>query len=434
MTSSASRSSFSNLLTKLVSVPISFSTSMILAIMLGPELRGTLSYLLLFHSFSMPILNIGFGTGVTYYLSKKEFTVSETFFTSIFIAIIQGSIGSVLLFIFWKSSFLINGDFIKNGFELLPLLILLPINAVLFYTERTLIGKSKFIFINYMALLQPLVYLTSLSVVYFFNSIEVTSVLYCVLFYNIIRTIFSVSRIIKEYKIYFEFNKTFIGKISNYGIRGWFGRLALTFNLRVDQFFLGSISAYFLGVYVIAVQLAEIIWVIPDSLGPVLFNQITAEKDEAKQLVLVEKVHRIIISLVFVLAIFAAFAGYIFIPIVFGEEYSDAVYPFLLILPGIFTQTSVKVLTKIFAGRGKIEYNSFVTLFGMIISILLYIVLIPKYNVMGAAISSSIGYTSSSLLAYYIAVKRFNIKISSFFIPKASDIKWAKSKFLKKTA
>lgn len=432
MASSASRSSLSNLITKLISVPISFGTSMILAILLGPELRGTLSYLLLFYSFSMPILNLGFGTGVTYYLSKKDFNVSDTFFTSMIIAVIQGSIGSLLLFVFWKNSFLINDSFISSGYDLLPLFFLLPLNAVLFYTERTLIGKSKFIFINYMALLQPVVYLASLSVVYFFDSIDIVSVMYCVLLYNSIRTVISIVRIVKEYKIDIKFNKYFISKISNYGIRGWFGGLALVFNLRIDQFFLGAIDVYFLGVYVIAVQLAEILWVIPDSLGPVLFNQISAENDQKKQLLLIEKIHRILFCLVFILSLFAGFIGYIFIPIIFGEEYADSVYPFLLILPGIVMQTSVKVLTKIFAGSGKIEFNSYITLFGMVVSIILYVVLIPEFNVMGAAISSSIGYSSSSLLAYFIAYKKFSINILSFFIPRQSDIAWAKSKFLKK--
>ncbi len=433
MASSATSSSLSNLITRFISFPISFGTSIVLAKVLGPDLRGTLSYLLLFHSFSMPILNLGLGTGVTFFISKKDYSVDSTYFTSLTIALFQGLFGSLLLFIFWKNSFLVTEEFIGNFNELFPLLILLPLNAILFYTERTLIGKSEFIFINYMTLLQPILYLSSISLVYFFGEINVLSVMYCILFYNLIRTLLSVYRVLKQIKVEVKWNKSFVKKISGYGVKGWFGRLALAFNLRIDQFFLGSINSYFLGIYVIAVQLAEIIWIIPDSLGPVLFNQISVEKDENKQLLLVEKIHRILFGLVLFLAIVAGVIGFVFIPVVFGEEYAGSVIPFVFILPGIVMQTSVKILTKIFAGRGKIEYNSMVTLFGMGVSVLLYYFLIPKYGVLGAAIGSSIGYSASSLFAYLIAVERFKFNLTQFFIPRKSDLTWVKSKVLKKS-
>jgi len=387
----------------------------------------------LFHSFSMPILNLGLGTGVTFFISKKDYSADSTYFTSLLIALIQGVFGSILLFVFWKTSFLLTEEFIVDFSELLPLLILIPLNAILFYTERTLIGKSQFIFINYMTLLQPILYLSSISVIYFFGQITVISVLYCILFYNSVRTVISVVKVLKQINIQLSWNKLFIKQILSYGLKGWFGRLALAFNLRIDQFFLGSISSYFLGVYVIAVQLAEIIWIIPDSLGPVLFNQISAEKDESKQLMLVEKIHRILFFLVGFLAIAAGVIGFVFIPVVFGEEYAGSVMPFLFILPGIVMQTSVKILTKIFAGRGKIEYNSMITLFGMGISVLLYYLLIPKYGVLGAAVGSSIGYSASSLLTYVIAVKQFKFNLTQFFTPKKSDFHWVKSKVLKKS-
>lgn len=229
-----------------------------------------------------------------------------------------------------------------------------------------------------------------------------------------------------------QWNKNLFREIYSYGIKGWLGDLALRLNLRIDQVILGIYSAYALGIYGVSVLLAEVLWIIPDSLGPILMNKFAQEESIEKRNELIYKLHRVTFYGSLALSLVGAVVGYFLIPILFGQKYEKAILPFLLVLPGVVVFSSTKIMTKLFSGTGKVIYTTSIILIGTGVSVSLYFALIPMFGAAGAAVGSSIGYTAASIAALSLAVRKYDLNLAQLFSIHFSDIKWLIQKVKKR--
>lgn len=429
---SNTKNSFHNLITKFLAVPISFITSIVVARYLGPELRGAFSFLTLMITFAIPIISFGSGAGVTYFIRKRNYSNEESLFSILVLGFLNGAVGSGVIYMLWFFELLGDvGDLISLK-ELLVVMISLPFNSMFFFMNRYSVGNDRFVILNKLTIFQSILHILGITVLVGFLDLKVQGAVISVLAYNIITFFILLAFSFKGQTFNKSINLTFIKDVYRYGFKGWFGDLALKLNFRIDQIILGIYSSYALGIYGIAVLLAEVLWVFPDAFGPVLMNKIIGEKEEEKRNDLIYKLHRLTFWGIFGCGLVGAVAGYFLIPILLGVKYQGSVLPFLFTLPGILTFSSAKVITKLFSGTGKIGFTSVVIVVGTVISVSLYFVLIPKYDANGAAIGSSLGYTIAGIIALIIARSQYNLSLIEMFLPRVSDIKWVKSAVFKK--
>ena len=80
----------------------------------------------------------------------------------------------------------------------------------------------------------------------------------------------------------------------------------------------------------------------------------------------------------------------------------------LALLPGIVLLGGGKVLTNDIAGRGYPQYNSVASGVSLILTVVLDLLLIPRLEVLGASIASTLAYTTIFALAiyFYLTVSR----------------------------
>lgn len=120
-----------------------------------------------------------------------------------------------------------------------------------------------------------------------------------------------------------------------YGGKGYVGNIAQFLNYRLNIF----LVAYFLdvaavGFYVLAVGMAERLWMIPGSIGTVLFPRVAAiDKTQANQLT--PKVSRHTLFIVFMLSIVLLALARPLIQLLFGTAFLPSVEPLMVLLPGI---------------------------------------------------------------------------------------------------
>lgn len=83
-------------------------------------------------------------------------------------------------------------------------------------------------------------------------------------------------------------------------------------------------------------------------------------------------------------------------------------YPMLALLPGVVLLGGAKVLTNEITGRGYPHYNSINAGLALVLTVVLDLVLIPRYGVLGAALASSIAYSAISFTAigFYLKASR----------------------------
>jgi O-antigen/teichoic acid export membrane protein len=221
----------------------------------------------------------------------------------------------------------------------------------------------------------------------------------------------------------------------DYGWRVWWGDITGRLNLRGDQLIL----SYFvvdgdLGVYAIAVTISEILWLIPDSLNSVLFNRLAAQKNPEARAELTERIHRLLLTTMGLLAVIVSLIIPVFVTWIFGEKYAGAIVPLWLLLPGTVFLTSAKVLTKYFSSTGSPGLSSWVTFGGMLaglISCAVMLLVSPELGINAAAIASSLGYLLTMVLAVGIYSYLRGGMRWPLFLPHATDLAWLRQHFRK---
>jgi O-antigen/teichoic acid export membrane protein len=423
---SAVKHSFGNLATKLAIYPISFISSIIVARVLGPEQRGVFNYLLISVTFIIPIFSFGFGSGVIYYVSSKKYLPKDIFYSVVLISVIISSTICLLLLLLKQLNLLGTIGNQLGVFEFTGLLLCIILNFIFFFLTRILIGVSNFKNINLLTLFQGLLNPILLLILVGFFGMKLYGAVISMVVVNILATVSIIFIFLKNYNLVNKFDFDFVKDTFSYGIKSWLGDVAIQANVRLDQVVLGAISKpSSLGIYSISVFLAELLWLIPDAVGPVLFNKITGIKSIEGQENLTKRISRILLFIGTVSSFFLIiFVCYIIIPFGYGDEYSESIVPFLILIPGTICYILAKVITKILSGTGNIAMTSKATVSGSIISILFYIILIPRFDIVGAAIASSIGYISISLICLYFFKYKLKLTLKNLFVISKEDLIW----------
>ena len=233
-----------------------------------------------------------------------------------------------------------------------------------------------------------------------------------------------------------KFSLSFLKESFVYGIKGHFSNVLTFINYRIDIFLIAFfINDVAVGIYSIAVLLAERIWLISQSVATVLFARVVNlanDKDKNNFTSLVAR-NTLLITVIAGVTL-AVFSQWI-ITSLFGVQYEESIQPFLYMIPGVVLFSMSKVLSNDFSGRGYPEINTFIAFIVASINIGLNMYLIPLYGIKGAAISTSSSYVVDVLLkSSYFSIKN-GISFKEFFIFKSSDIVLYKnelSKFIKK--
>ena len=154
------------------------------------------------------------------------------------------------------------------------------------------------------------------------------------------------------------------------------------------------------GVYSIAMQAAEAMWLIAAAVA----NAVTApavHEDERTAARLVGRAAGRGLVLTAAVAIAVGIVAPFGIPLVLGEAFADAGTALLLLLPGIVLYAPVAILVVYLSvRRGRPRLSLAVSVVGMAATLGAAFLLIPAYGLAGAAIASTIGYAAGALLAW----------------------------------
>ena len=194
----------------------------------------------------------------------------------------------------------------------------------------------------------------------------------------------------------------------SFGLRGHIANLFQFFNYRLDMFlvnyFLGPAEV---GIYGVAVRVAELLWHLPNAASFVLFPKTAAARVEEIN-VFTPRVLRYTLGLTTLGAIALALVGPWLIQLVFSAAFSAAYLPMIWLLPGVVLLGGAKILINEMAGRGSPQYNALSAGIGFVATVVLDVLLIPRWGIRGAAWASSISYAMVFAVAFllYVWVRR----------------------------
>ncbi|MCX7852320.1 MAG: oligosaccharide flippase family protein [Caldilineales bacterium] len=187
-------------------------------------------------------------------------------------------------------------------------------------------------------------------------------------------------------------NRALLRMTLSYGLRGWLANILQFFNYRLDTFLLnGFVGAAVVGLYSVAVALAEMLWYLPNAVGFVLFPRAAATAAAAMNR-FTPRVLAATMALTALAAVALAVFGRPLIVLVFSARFAAAYAALLALLPGAVLMGGAKVLANDIAGRGFPQHNSLAAGVGLIVTVVGDLLLIPRYGAMGAGLASSAAY------------------------------------------
>ena len=179
-----------------------------------------------------------------------------------------------------------------------------------------------------------------------------------------------------------------------FGILAHAGRVMKTGNYRLDQWLLGSLAgSRELGLYSIAVAWSEAVFYLPEALMMVLRPDVVrASRAEAARRT--EVVFRLAIVVTVPVVAFIILAAPILCVTVFGEEFRGSIADLRLLAPGAFGIIALKLLANSLTAQRRPMLGNIAVAVAFGATILLDLVLIPRYGGAGAAAASTIAYSA----------------------------------------
>lgn len=197
---------------------------------------------------------------------------------------------------------------------------------------------------------------------------------------------------------------------ASFGIRGQAGFILQALNHRLDTFLVAFyIGAGGVGQYLVGVNLAELSWWVPITLGTVLFPKASAMDRQSNFELSAATCRRtlVITLLAMIVLLIGAQPG---IPIVYGTEFGPAVPVFLILLPSGLMYTVHKVLGASLAAQGMPQATLISGTIALPATIGLNLLLIPSIGIKGAAIASDVAYAINASIVLFIFVKVSGLK------------------------
>jgi O-antigen/teichoic acid export membrane protein len=106
----------------------------------------------------------------------------------------------------------------------------------------------------------------------------------------------------------------------------------------------------------------------------------------------------------------------------YGMDFVVAYWVFLFLLPGLIADGMYQSLFSWYKGTGAPMVGSYVSIFSLSINICLNFVLIPRFGILGAAVSSQISNTSRAIILMAIYRKKTGTKINEMLIIRRSEV------------
>lgn len=404
---------------------VSFLTITVLAKEFSSSELGRYQLLILVPNLTYLIFNLGVNDSLVYLWGHGPDQRRKNFRALFFCNIILGFISSVLLSILFFFDFLSTGWNLSNGQKVL--LVLSPIAIFTFYTCLfTLQSQEKFhhyntvkffnsflIFIG-LCLAMAMGWLRPIVGLYIYAGVHlIMGSVYLILFGDVLHLL--KYKILPEKKDMMEVLK--LG--SKFYLDNVFNNLSARANYIMINYFVGASGV---GIYSIAMSMAEKIWIIPQAVSNVLYPRLShlATREEKKNLTLQTiKVMIFVSVLIFILGLILSAP---FIDLAFGGEYNESLNVFMILLPGVCLFSSSFIVANYLKSRGRPEINSYISIAFFVFNILLNMSLIPSFGIVGGAMATAATYFLVAIVKILLFSKFEKVKVADMVL-KRSELK-----------
>jgi O-antigen/teichoic acid export membrane protein len=398
--------------------------NILIARVLGPPSLGKYYLIVTATAVISGIANLGFNVSNSTLVAKDKSRTAVLFTHSVFFSAI---IGMIVLFAFYLGGRVLSNVLFKGVEDDLILLALLPVPLSIYASNwgALLVGLGEISFLNKYSVVTSLLALVASSAALVVFKTGLKGLLYVLLAYNAILALYGISVISKKRGgNRFQFDLSLLKESTSLGFVAHLGTIAHVLFQRMDFFivnyFLGDKS---LGYYGLATSIAEKIWMMISPVYSVSFARITGGSF-ADSTALVSKLTRGLTFVLLVLSFILIILGRPVIQLMFGDQFLPAYLPMVILLPGVLFFGIHFFLGLFFIGHlQKPRVTTLIAWIGLVFSLPLYLGLISRLGIRGAAIASSAAYTFIFLATFVQYNKATGQRLLDVVVPRKQEIR-----------
>jgi len=396
-------------------------TSIVTARYLGAAGRGVLALALLALGVLLLVADLGVSAAITYFVSRGSLNRNQALRFSTFAALSLGSLAwfaSLALYPVLRSNVL-GG--VSPGVYAVALASVLPMLFVAFWTRlRQALGDFAA-----TARMQTSVALGTMALTVAVLPVARQGVFELMASLVVLHTVLAAGAFSSELRaagFARRLPEGFVRQAASYGLRSYVGGLVSYAALRLDAFVLNAYAGNAaVGRYTVAVTLGEKLWLIDSSLQYATMPEVVArEREHAADLV--ARANRMVLLATGTGAALLFAIATPLIGLLYGADFLDAATPLRILLPGVVMYASGRTLLQYHIGQlGRPGAASSVMGASAVLGLVLYLVLIPRYGLTGAAWASTVAYGFVLAAALVLFLRDSHLGLAETMVVRGAD-------------
>jgi len=410
------------LLTSFGITALGLVNSVLLSRWLGPAGRGEVAAAMLWPPLLVYLSSLGLIPAILYFAALPGSKPQAIFANGLWLGLTQGAFAILVGFAALPWLLRIQTAEVVGAGRVY--LLVIPLSLVTQYGVSILQGQMRIVAFNRLRLILPAGYLLGTIILMLTGHLALLNIILLHLLLNvilIIATLIALSRSGTHLRL--GVDGPLAGQMLKYGGKAHIGNITGLANMSLDQVLMAAwLPPNYLGLYVVAVSAAGIGQIFSQAVQMVLTPGITQKESLSERAAVLQGAFRRywLLSLLITLGLAALLP--IVIPLVFGANFKEAMWPAEVLLLGIFFIGAKDVLSGGAQALGNPWLGSKASLIAMFVTVTLLYLLLPRLGIMGAAIATALAYFTQLAVVAHGLRKAHGISLVELFRFRLRDL------------
>jgi O-antigen/teichoic acid export membrane protein len=400
---------------------LGIGTGVVTARMLGPHDRGLFQLLAFLPLTLANFGKLGIPQANVFFMRRRGASASDVASNSLLFAVV---LGGLLALVCWLGRDWLLANVLKSApATVLPLVLaLLPFVLLQAYLQGVVQAQERFREYGLQQLAPTALGLLGMVIALVWLRAGLVGAVLTHTAIVALVTVWLAVRVHRRAPMRLAWNRPLARGMLSFGGKSYLQTLAATLNFRIDHYLI----AYLLdptqvGLYAVAANLTNFLLRVPDATGTVLFPKL-AGASERDAHVATARVCRYTLCVTAALALGYACFGRFAIHLLYGDRFAGSVRPMLLMLPGILMIALYLMLTRNFTSRNRQQVNIVAAVAALAINVGLAWLLIPRWGIAGAAVSTGVAYAVASLILLVMFVRESGRSVGETLLVSRTDV------------
>ena len=401
---------------------IGVATSIITARALGPEGRGVLALLLFFQGLTVTFGMMGMNGSITYFIARDPERASAVVQNAFSLAVAGGVIVAGLLWIAAAAA----PTVVLGGIDIRYLEIFLlsvPFTFLVNYLQTVFIARQRFVEFNVLDIAVRFLQMSAFAVVLIGLGGGTFAAVRVVTGVAAVAGVLYLVRVNRLQPFRPGFDVGLFKEMFSYGGRVWASSVLMYVAVRVHLLLINTMLGESpAGVYSVAMQMVDVVSIIPLTFGVILFPKVSAGEDPSGTLMMRVLRSTVVIMIVFC-GLIAAHSEQIVL-VLFGPDFHEAAIVLQILMPGVVALSVASILNNHLAGRGLPMVVVLAPLAALLAMVPALWLTLPRFGLAASAVVASTGYLLIAVILIVYVRRQLNATWSSLIVLHRTDLRF----------